>query len=299
MTDFTTRLAQWETDSPFLRQVRTQVFVVEQKVPPSLEWDGLDPECLHAIALADKVPIGTGRLSRDGHIGRVAVLAEWRGRGIGDSLIHELLKVARARGDRECVLNAQTHALDFYTRFGFVAEGEEFQDAGIPHRTMRLQLTTQQIPLSSQSALEAAAIRVALNANYRLDVLTSVLGNTVLSSAQVLNVVRRLALSSSRASVRVLFGSWDRADELSQAIVQLRATLPSRIHLRRIQDEEISSPAIQIWNDQHDGLKAWNSRNVDATLYLSDLRSSTRHLNCYEPMWEKAIEDPNVISQLL
>jgi predicted GNAT family N-acyltransferase len=82
--------------------------------------------------------LGTGRLLPDGHIGRMAVLRQARGAGVGSALLRALMQAARARGDREVMLSAQTHALPFYERFGFVAEGEAYDDAGIPHRVMRL-----------------------------------------------------------------------------------------------------------------------------------------------------------------
>jgi predicted GNAT family N-acyltransferase len=93
---------------------------------------------LHALAFdrAGRL-LGTGRLLPDGHVGRMAVLPQARGTGVGSALLAALLQAARARGDREVALSAQTHAIPFYERFGFVAEGEEYDDAGIPHRRMR------------------------------------------------------------------------------------------------------------------------------------------------------------------
>jgi len=86
------------------------------------------------------MPIGCGRLLRDGHIGRMAVLRECRGRGVGAALLALLVALARERGNDRAILNAQTHALPFYARFGFMPEGLEFTEAGIPHRTMTLTL---------------------------------------------------------------------------------------------------------------------------------------------------------------
>lgn len=138
-TDFTVEIADWERDQATLRSIREAVFVVEQNVPVDLEWDGVDQECVHAIAYADdRSAVGTGRLLCDGHIGRLAVLAPWRGQGAGSSLLLKLMSIAKARGMGLVALNAQTHALAFYERFGFVAEGDEFDDAGIPHRRMLL-----------------------------------------------------------------------------------------------------------------------------------------------------------------
>jgi predicted GNAT family N-acyltransferase len=136
---FTVEIADWERDQATLRSIREAVFVVEQNVPADLEWDGVDQDCLHVIAYTnDRSAVGTGRLLGDGHIGRLAVLAPWRGRGAGSALLLKLIGIANMRGIDSIALNAQTHALAFYERFGFIAEGDDFDDAGIPHRHMVL-----------------------------------------------------------------------------------------------------------------------------------------------------------------
>jgi len=135
---FRVRRAGWSRDDTQLRQIRAAVFVVEQGVPLDLEWDGIDAECAHVLAYNDdNLAIGTGRLLSDGHIGRMAVLEPWRHRGVGSALLRELMAIAKERGMQEVVLNAQIQASAFYERHGFVAEGESFLDAGIPHLRMR------------------------------------------------------------------------------------------------------------------------------------------------------------------
>jgi predicted GNAT family N-acyltransferase len=131
-------LGDWTAMRAAAAPVRHAVFVDEQKVPAQMEVDELDPLSLHALAFdgAGRV-LGTGRLLPDGHIGRMAVLRQARGNGVGSALLAALMQAARARGDHEVALSAQTHAIAFYERFGFVAEGEEYDDAGIPHRLMR------------------------------------------------------------------------------------------------------------------------------------------------------------------
>ena len=130
------RAADWNVDRAALRAVREQVFVREQAVPIELEWDEFDPLCQHVVAEAASQVIGTGRLLPDGHIGRMAVLESWRGQGVGSALLEALLQIARNRGIGRVRLHAQSRAVTFYLRHGFVAEGEEFIEAGIPHRTM-------------------------------------------------------------------------------------------------------------------------------------------------------------------
>ncbi len=131
-------LGAWSALRAHAEPIRYAVFVDEQKVPAELEVDVFDPASLHAVAFdAQGRALGTGRLLPDGHIGRMAVLPQARGRGVGGGLLQALMNAAQARGHREVVLSAQTHALPFYARFGFVAEGQEYDDAGIPHCLMR------------------------------------------------------------------------------------------------------------------------------------------------------------------
>ena len=128
----------WDEAEARVMPVRTGVFVVEQGVPEEIERDAFDAVCRHAIAHdAEGRVIATGRLLPDGHIGRMAVLAEARGAGVGGAVLQALIAEAARRGLREVALNAQTHALDFYRCHGFEAVGEVFMEAGIPHRAMR------------------------------------------------------------------------------------------------------------------------------------------------------------------
>ncbi len=132
----------WDRLREDAQALRTEVFVIEQNVPIELEWDEDDSVSLHAVAYdAHGQPVGTGRLLPDGHIGRMAVVQSLRGRGIGRQVLLALIAEARDHGHQELLLHAQTHAIAFYQREGFVCEGEEFIEADMPHRRMRLRLT--------------------------------------------------------------------------------------------------------------------------------------------------------------
>jgi predicted GNAT family N-acyltransferase len=117
--------------------IRFEVFVDEQQVPAEMELDEMDAVSLHALALEGEHALGTGRLLPDGHIGRMAVRREARGRGIGSLILRALMAAAHERGDESVVLHAQLHARRFYERHGFLVEGEEFMEAGIAHVVMR------------------------------------------------------------------------------------------------------------------------------------------------------------------
>lgn len=133
----------WDALRDSCTQIRFRVFVEEQQVPVEEELDERDAECLHFLLRVDGVPAGTARLLPDGHIGRVALLAPYRGTGLGRTLMQAVIDEARRRGHTTLALAAQTHAIDFYARLGFVVHGPEFLDAGIPHRDMTLSLPRQ------------------------------------------------------------------------------------------------------------------------------------------------------------
>lgn len=133
-------LLPWEKARVHAMAVRETVFVVEQGVPAEMEMDEMDARCVHAVAYEGAQAIATGRLLPDSHIGRMAVLKQHRGRGVGGAVLVKLMEAARQRGDREIVLSAQVHAVPFYRSHGFEAMGPVYEEAGIPHQQMRRDL---------------------------------------------------------------------------------------------------------------------------------------------------------------
>jgi predicted GNAT family N-acyltransferase len=130
--DFHVRSATWSEDSEALRSVRLPVFVDEQHVDPNEEFDAIDLQCRHILALdATGRAVGTGRIDAHGKIGRMAVLKEWRVRGVGREILRFAIEVARSRKLSRVYLHAQVSALGFYERSGFKAYGERFQEAGL------------------------------------------------------------------------------------------------------------------------------------------------------------------------
>ncbi|MGW2421705.1 GNAT family N-acetyltransferase [Streptomyces sp. NPDC001709] len=148
---YTVRIAAQPADREACFAVRKAVFVLEQGVDEAIEYDAYDALAVHVLAVReDGVPLGTGRLLHGeaaaaktgvdasvGSLGRLAVTREARGLGVGVALVRAIEDAARVRGLAAVDLHAQTHALGFYERLGYVAYGPEFPDAGIPHRAMR------------------------------------------------------------------------------------------------------------------------------------------------------------------
>jgi len=137
IVDYRVESGDWASLGAAAMTVRERVFIKEQGVPTEIERDANDKTCRHVVAFGpNDEPIGTGRLLPDGHIGRLAVLKKWRGKGVGAALFECLLQLAREAGISHLELNAQTPAAGFYARYGFVTQGAEFYEAGLPHITM-------------------------------------------------------------------------------------------------------------------------------------------------------------------
>ena len=138
---FTVSLVCWHDGEPLLKSIREAVFIREQGVPAELEWDEFDEGCRHALALSQRgEAVGCGRIFSNGHIGRIAVMQQWRKKKVGTAIMEALLDYARAHDYKQVDVDAQTQALPFYRGFGFAEQGEEFIDAGLPHIKMTLQL---------------------------------------------------------------------------------------------------------------------------------------------------------------
>ncbi len=134
--NITSIICDYESNIKEICAIRYNVFVEEQKVPEELEIDGLDDKAKHVLAFVDSVQIGTGRILSDGHIGRVAVLKDYRGLGIGKLIMKDLIKWAQNMNLERVWLSSQWHAHSFYLDLGFVCVGEIYKEAGIDHIKM-------------------------------------------------------------------------------------------------------------------------------------------------------------------
>lgn len=131
------KITTFQQSEKEIRWLRDKVFGGEQGVPRDIDWDGEDPHCVQVLALDDdQTPVGTGRLRPDGKIGRLAVLANYRGKGIGADMLQALIHSARKNDLPQVYLHAQHQAISFYRRFDFHEEGAEFIEADIRHVKM-------------------------------------------------------------------------------------------------------------------------------------------------------------------
>jgi len=131
----------WEQLEQDAKYIREQVFIQEQGIAPEDEWDDLDAVVLHFIVYDKEQPIATARLLPQHSVGRVAVLVSYRKQGIGKILMQHIIDYARQHKLPYLKLSAQTYVTAFYEALGFHVQGEIYEDCGIPHIDMILELT--------------------------------------------------------------------------------------------------------------------------------------------------------------
>ena len=137
LNESNTKIVDYKNHHFQIHQVRNEVFIDEQKVPENIEIDGLDSNAIHALAFDGDKVVGTGRMLPDGHIGRIAVKKQYRGRGIGKNIMKKLIDAAKDSHLSEVWLSSQYHARNFYQKLGFIETGDVYQEAGIDHIKMR------------------------------------------------------------------------------------------------------------------------------------------------------------------
>jgi len=265
--DFRVEPADYVVDFKDLRSIREPVFVVEQAVPLEEEWDELDPKCQHVIARdSEHNPIGTGRLTPEHKIGRMAVLREWRGKGVGEALLVALIDQARAQGLREVSLNAQVGALGFYEKFGFQPYGERFEEAGIEHLATKLLLDLPVVspraaarPRGPSLATEEfagldktiEAIRtLVVQARRELVVYSRDLEPAVYAHPAVVDAFRTFGVAGRGAVARFILQDPSVAQRTPHPLLALAQRLPSSFVFRSPQDpEEMQYPSVFVAND--------------------------------------------------
>lgn len=303
--EFRIEPADYHTDLEALRQVRETVFVVEQGVPIEEEWDADDPHSRHVLARdAQRRPIGSGRLTPDGKIGRLAVLPEWRDRGVGQTLLQALLDQARERGLPEVRLHAQVSAVGFYERTGFEPYGERFIEAGIEHQGMKRAIAPfpavprapSDLPPSqpAQAFLGAdeaadALCRIVPAARSLLRIYSRDLDPGLLGRREVLDALRNWVAGRREARVRILVQ--DPADALLKhhPLLVLTQRLSSHFEFRSpVEAQDLQYPSAYVTGDRGGFLfrPLGNRFEGEASPCAPALARELAEL--FDPVWERS-----------
>lgn len=297
--------ADYATDFEALRRVRETVFVQEQNVPLEEEWDELDPRCHHVLARdVAGHPIGTGRLTPERKIGRMAVMKDWRGKGVGEAIMHALLDRARALGWPEVSLHAQVAAMGFYDKFGFEPYGERFDEAGIEHQAMRLALTPAEAvpralsdlppsetpqPIETADEAAAALIRMLPLARSQIRIYTRDLDPLLFGRPDVLDALRRFATEHRGALVRVLVQDPANAQLRHHPLLALAQRLSSAFRFRSpIEPQDEHYPAAFIATDRGGFLYRPIGSRFEGEASACTPSRARQLAALFDPLWERS-----------
>lgn len=267
-TGFTLEVADWnnETDRTACRAVREQVFIVEQQVPREDEWDDLDARSRHVLARDEAGnPIGTGRLTPEQKIGRMAVLAQWRCQHVGSAILDILQEQARALNYQVIEMHAQTSAVPFYERSGFVRYGEEFLECDIRHFHMRKQLEPAAAPerpallprpevrsvkIQSSRDAQAEILRLLAETKRELCIYTRDLDPVLFDTELALEAFRKIGTRGRGANVRILIQDQQSPARSGHRLIGLAQRLTSVFAFRTpVEEVDQQYPSAFVIND--------------------------------------------------
>ncbi len=317
----------WSEQQPVLSEIRRRVFIEEQEIPKDLEWDGLDETSEHFLAINSAGQhLGCARLLPTGQIGRMAVLAEHRGTGIGMELLQAAVEHAKTRGDDRVFLHAQAYAESFYRRGGFLPTGEVFEEAGIPHIGMEMKLpvafaaadiprdaaatrpadanpqaaTEDEAPASQPLAVTShsdAAERletVVRAARRELLIFSPYLDHSLFDTEALVEAVSAMARLASRSHVQILVLDSKLIVDRGHRLLDLARRLDQKIEIRKL-SEPVDSKTSSFVCADHDGY--WLLPGYDEYQGVADLYNpvTTKRLReTFQTAWRKAQPDPEL-----
>ena len=280
----------WDQHRQILDSIRGQVFRDEQKVPSHIEQDGKDEGATHFLLTRETVPLGCGRMLADGKIGRMAVLQQYRGQGLGRQLLDFMVEQARHQGMKRLYLHAQTHALEFYLGAGFAAFGDEFEEAGIPHAAMELLVdfrgTRHPVRgLTYPEPFATLALELARTARRSLCIYSQLLDREVFDNAEMVSAITALVRRGRFSDVRILINDARPMIEQGHRLLELARRLSSTVHIRIIEEHPELPDATFVLRD-NDGTVYKPVERRQAGFYEPDSRAVAQsQFEKFDDLW--------------
>ena len=311
-TECDVKQVSWQSHSSEIRAIRDRVFIEEQGVPKSEEWDGLDElaSTRHFLAFAENGTAGgTLRLvaTSDGHdkITRLAVKTEYRNQGMASALLRKSCESVLSGQHQRLYMHAQTSAAKLYEKFGFIASGATFFEAGIEHVEMNFNhknsvafeqiFGAQVLRLSYPEQFISHAINIAMCGTRRLDICSINLRDDIFSAGALVDALSTFARSDRRALLRILVHSTNGLGRRSLPLIELARRLPSKIQIKTLTPGCEEKPESFICGDARQ-LIYFNDENKlnGFCCYLAGPESEKR-LDAFEHAWaHMAQSDPNL-----
>jgi len=296
----------WQEAESTLSKIRTKVFIEGQGVPVELEMDGEDVNAQHWLALDSQgEPLGTVRLENKdtiGKIGRLAVYQEHQNKGVGAALLRRVILDAAAEGYQKLTLGSQTHAIGFYEKFGFIANGPKFDDAGIPHRHMYLDLGSfRHLSASNQNADQAindipsfveqltTLVRSSKRCLriYSVDLPLKIYGNN-----ELLDAISTLATRSPESKIEIIVTDITNLERQTHPLHELAERLSSSIEIRKVDTDINANLNDFAVADQCGWLKIFNRAPWQGFSNVDNPAKATQLHHKYTELWRHSLPSP-------
>ena len=289
----------WTKGHSVLAMIRRRVFIDEQGIPESIELDDFDANAQHYVAIVDKKPVGTARRLADGRVGRMAVLSAYRNAGVGSALVHYIVNDAMKSGLPRLYLHAQESAIEFYTRHGFAAFGEYFEEASIRHQAMEMALRyegySERIAAASYPApTDQLVLNLARRANRTIRIFSDTLDHLLFDDKDLAERLSDLARSTRDSQVQILITNSQLIQQKGHRLLDLSRRLPSSVHLHITKVPEALAGKMVVLAD-HDGVLYMPNINDGRVRFEpSDRPLCMRLIEVFDRVWQRSEADPNL-----
>jgi predicted GNAT family N-acyltransferase len=241
MSEYLVEVVRWDQEKETLRSIRGKVFIEEQNVPQEIEWDDQDENATHFLLTQNTVALACGRLLPNGKVGRMAVLKDQRGKGLGRQLLDYMVEYARSKGMSRLYLHAQQHAADFYQNAGFATFGDAFEEAGIPHLAMQLStdftgaeafITNVDYP----RPFDVLALNLAQTARRHIRIYSALLDPMVFDNEELASAMTALVRRGRFSDIRIIINDARPMATRGHRLMSLSRRLSSTIKIRVIEE---------------------------------------------------------------
>ena len=294
--DISVEIVSWETHREPLRAIREPVFIQEQQVPAELEWDEHEDAARHFLVRSHGEPVACGRLTPDGKVGRMAVLKQYRGQGLGRVVLDSIIAQARSEAMPRLFLHAQQHAAEFYSSAGFTVVGEPFDEAGIPHIGMEMPLQEGGAGrfvsgVAYPQPFDEFAVALCADAARQLCILSPSLDHRVFDNAELSQAMSQLARQSRQTEIRILIKDSRPLVARGHRLLTLARRIPSSVRIQKLAEHPDWNNETIVIRDR-DGVLYKPGGSEHDGFFEPDSRASTRkHLELFEDLWRYSVQD--------
>lgn len=290
------RQVKWRDQEGALSALRDAVFVEEQGVPHAVTFDGSDAAALHVLAELDGRPVGCGRITQDGKIGRMAVLGECRGQGLGGRILETLEAVAQGQSMTGVYLHAQVHATAFYTRAGFVPEGEEFEEGGLAHIKMSKKVSYAGVNrfltgVTYPRPFDQLAVELSRTASRHICILSPQLDHSAFDNRDLSEALSALARRGRQSLIRILVMDSRAIVQRGHRLMELTRRLPSSIKLQKLAEHPEWKGQTVVTRDRDGVLYKPGDSNQECFFEPGSRASTQKHLELFEDLWRHSAPD--------